>query len=293
MLRKAGSVYLIIAAQLIGVATSVVLAFVSQNNNPYHLGFYRFLIGFILFLPFVRLIGKLSKKTYVASFLYAVDILFFIVALSLTKLALVTAIVAAGPLIAVFLEKKRSNTQLSKSGKITIFLVFVGVICTTVPVLFDYLFTLGSDSSDNSNVYGIIFALLAGFTSALSIVLFKEESAENPWGRTLSINIAGLLLSAPVLILIPVNINYSIIAGAAVAAIGGGGVAIVLTLLALRSLPGSIAMALSAVGIPLSAIFGLLFLQQDLDIYISAGVLCITIAVIVSSIKPSIQEIEA
>lgn len=287
MLQKIGAVYLIIAAQLIGVVTSVVIAFVSQSNNPYQFGFYRFIIGFLLFLPVLPHLRQLSRKTYIASFLYAADILFFIVALSLTKIALVTAIVAAGPLIAVFLEKKRSNTKLLLTGKVTIFLVLLGVMFTTTPVLVDYVTTLGSSNNDSSSFYGIIFALLAGFTSALSIVLFKEESSENPWARTLSINIAGVILGMPLLIIMPLNFNYELITGATIAAIGGGGVAIVLTLLALRSLPGSIAMALSSVSIPLSAIFGLLFLNQDLTLYLSLGVFCITVAVILSSLKPA------
>jgi drug/metabolite transporter (DMT)-like permease len=278
------SVNLIIASQFIGVGSSIVLAWVAQGSDPMYLSFYRFLIGFVLLSPLLLTLRNLSKKTYLASFLYAADIMFFILALSLEKLVVVAAIVASGPVLAMLFERMRKHAKLSQNGILVIVLVAIGVFFAPAPQLINVI-----SGREAQNILGIIFACLASITSAASIVFFKEKQNENPWSKTLAINVAGVALSVPILFITPFTLSTDLILGASVAAIGGGGVAIVLILAALKTLPGSIVMALGSIGIPLSAIGGVVFLNQGLTIYTTIAIIFITIATFISSIKKMTQ----
>ena len=213
----------------------------------------RFGIGALLLAGLVRRLRQVTGVLWMASALSAVSIAAFFVALQQMDVGPVVAIGAVAPLAALVLERAFGWVRMSAVGVVCVVVAVAGAVMASFPVAGAEVTGVGLAASCISMAAGAVSGVLQA----------RHGVTASAWTRTLATNVAGLVIIAPVALVLGVQASAATWAAAAVAAVGGGGLAVVAQLAALRVLPATMVMTLSAVGLPMLAVSAWLLLGQS------------------------------
>jgi probable blue pigment (indigoidine) exporter len=242
-----------IGSVIVGSLTSITLAFFEGGPS---LAFTRFVLGALIFSLVWKKLKELNLGVWVASLMQSMSILFFFLAISTTDVAIVVAISAVAPFVTAVIERYMRGIFLTREGKAAVALSVTGAVAAS-------LLTADTGISDT----GVIFAVLSMLLAALADIFQSSFGGKySLWVRTEAINITGIAVTLPLIFFTGFTLNPGVITGGLVAAVGGGGLGVVLFLQSLRTLPVSLALTLMSLGLPLVALAGAVFLGQSSNI---------------------------
>ncbi len=276
--RPANGVLYLLASLILGTVTSLLIASVASDGIT--LTFLRFIFGTLILLPLLpslfRSATRLALPLWFAAFIAAASITFFFLSLKYIDAALVVAISATTPIVTLLLERILHHTHLTLRTVILILTTTAGAIIASL-----------SSVTSPATLTGVILAVAMVVTGAAGNVMQAHYGrGTSPWRRTTSINIAGLALLLPLILLYGYDATASTYAVALFAAAAGGGLAVVLFLKALVTIPASVSSTLLSLGVPLTALGGWLWLSQTPTVTQLVGYTIIVISTVFLALAP-------